>query len=167
MWGKYIFHGTLRHKHCLWIKPGSKPIKQRLRRFDEEKHNDIREEVSKLLAAGFIKIHHLEWLANPMLVRKKNGKWRMCVDYTSLNKACPKDTFPLSRIDQVVDSTSGFKVLSFLDAYYVLSPNRDEGAQPACHILHHLFWFILLFDHAIRLKEHWGHLAWMHDLMLW
>jgi hypothetical protein len=103
-----------------------------LRRFDEEKHKDIREEVSKLLASRFIKIHHLEWLANPMLVQKKNGKWRMCVDYTSLNKACPKDMFPLSRIDQVVDSTSGFKVLIFLDAYSVYHQiAMKEPNQPA------------------------------------
>ena len=47
-----------------------------------------------------------EWLANPVLVLKKNKKWRMCIDYTSLNKACPKDPFPLPRIDQIVDSTA-------------------------------------------------------------
>ena len=72
----------------------------------------------KLLAAGFIKeVYHSEWLANPVLVRKKSGKWRMCVDYTGLNKACLKDPFPLPRIDQVVHLTSGCKTLCFLDAY--------------------------------------------------
>jgi hypothetical protein len=64
-----------------------------------------------------MEVFHLEWLANPVLVKKKNGKWRMCVDYTNLNKAYPKDPFPLPRIDQIVDSTSGYEVLSFLDAY--------------------------------------------------
>nr|AAS98502.1 putative polyprotein [Oryza sativa Japonica Group] len=58
-----------------------------------------------------------EWLANPVLVRKSNGKWRMCVDFTDLNKACPKDDFPLPRIDQLVDSTAGCELMSFLDAY--------------------------------------------------
>jgi hypothetical protein len=78
----------------------------------------IGEEIAKLLVAGFIKeVHHPEWIAFPVLVKKKNGKWRICVDYTSLNKACPKDPFPLPRIDQVVDSTAGCKLLSFLDAY--------------------------------------------------
>jgi hypothetical protein len=73
--------------------------------------------VHKLLAVGFIKeVFHPKWLANPMLV-KKNRKWRMFVDYTSLNKACPKHPFPLPRIDQIVDSTAGFGLLSFLDAY--------------------------------------------------
>jgi len=72
-----------------------------------------------LLAAGFIKeVFHPEWLVNPILVKKKkNGKWRMCVDYTSLHNACPKNPFPLPRIDQIVDSTTGCQTLSFFDAY--------------------------------------------------
>jgi hypothetical protein len=69
--------------------------------------------------AGFIKkVFHPKWLANPMLAKKKNGKWRICVDYTSLNKACPKHPFPLPRIDQIVDSTTGCELLSFLDAFF-------------------------------------------------
>ena len=64
-----------------------------------------------------MEVYHLDWLANPILVKKKNGKWRMCVDYTDLNKACPKDPFGLPRIDQVVDSTAGSKLLCFLGAY--------------------------------------------------
>ena len=106
-------------EHALKIRPGSKPIKLRLRRFNEEKQRLIGEEIAKLLAAGFIKeVYHPEWLSNPILVEKKSGKWRMCVDYTSLNKACPKDSFPLPCIDQVVDSTSGCETLCFLDTYF-------------------------------------------------
>jgi hypothetical protein len=83
-------------EHALEIRANAKPVKQRLRRFDEEKRRAIGEEIRKLLEAGFIKeVFHLEWLANPVLVKKKSGKWRMCVDYTSLNKACPKHPFPL------------------------------------------------------------------------
>jgi hypothetical protein len=105
-------------EHSLDIWVSSKPVRQRLCRFDEEKRRAIREEIHKLPAAGFIEeVFHLEWLANPVLVKKKNGKWRMCVDYTGLNKACPKHLFPLPRIDQIVDSTSGYEALSFLDAY--------------------------------------------------
>ena len=105
-------------EHTLKIHPDSKPVKQRLRRFDEEKHRAIGEEIAKLLVVGFIKeVYHPEWLANLVLVRKKSGKWRMCVDYMSLNKACPKDPFPLPCIDQVVNSTSGCETLCFLDAY--------------------------------------------------
>jgi hypothetical protein len=93
-------------------------VKQHLRRFDEEKRRAIGEEVHKLMAAGFIKeVFHPEWLANPVLVKKKGGKWRMCVDYTGLNKACPKVPYPLPRIDQIVDSTTGCETLSFLDVY--------------------------------------------------
>jgi hypothetical protein len=105
-------------EHALEIRASSKPVKQRLHRFDEEKSKVIGEEIHKLLEAGFIKeVHHPEWLANPVLVKKKSEKWRMCVDYTSLNKACPKVPFPLPRIDQIVDSTTGCETLSFLDAY--------------------------------------------------
>ena len=62
-------------------------------------------------------MYYPEWLANVVLVKKANGKWRMCVDFTDLNKACPKDSFPLPRIDQLVDSTVGHKLLTFMDAF--------------------------------------------------
>ena len=106
-------------EHALCLTLGSKPAKQCMRRFDDERHRAIGEEIAKLLAAGFMReVFHSDWLANPILVRKKTGKWRMCVDYTGLNKACPKDHFPLPRIDQIIDSTSGCEILSFLDAYF-------------------------------------------------
>jgi hypothetical protein len=105
-------------KHSLDIRVGARPVKQHLRRFDEEKRRAIGEEVHKLMVAWFIKeVFHLEWLANPILVKEKGGKWRMCVDYTGLNKACPKVPYPLPRIDQIVDFTAGCETLSFLDAY--------------------------------------------------
>ena len=94
--------GILREvaKHTLKIYLGSKLVKQCLRRFNEEKCMAIGEEIAKLSADGFIReVHHPKWFANPVLVRKKSGKWRMCVDYTGLNKACPKDPFPLPCID--------------------------------------------------------------------
>jgi hypothetical protein len=79
----------------------------------------IHAELAHLVAAGFIReVLHPEWLANPVLVLKKNKvDWRMCVDYTDLNKHCLKDPFGLPRIDQVVDSTAGCSMLSFLDCY--------------------------------------------------
>jgi hypothetical protein len=107
-------------EHSLDIRAGARPVKQHLRRFDEEKRRAIGEEVHKLMAVGFIKeVFHPEWLANPVLIKKTGGKWRMCVDYTGLNKACPKVPYPLPRIDQIVDSTAGCETLSFLDAYSV------------------------------------------------
>ena len=104
-------------EHALRLIPGSKPAKQCLRRFNDERRRAIGEEITKLLAAEFItEVFHSDWLANPVLVRKKTRKWRMCVDYTGLNKTCPKDHFPLPHIDQIIDSTSGCEVVSFLDA---------------------------------------------------
>jgi hypothetical protein len=112
--------GVLREvpEHKLNIKTGLKPVKQRLRRFNDEKCKAIGEEIKKLLSSGFIReVFHTKWIANPVLVKKKNKKRRMCVDYTSLNKSCPIDLFRLPRIDQVVDSTTGCETLCFLDAY--------------------------------------------------
>jgi hypothetical protein len=74
--------------------------------------------VKELLDAGFIReIRYANWLSNVVIVKKANGKWRMCTDYTDLNKACPKDPFPLSCIDKLVDNSAGYKYLSFMDAY--------------------------------------------------
>ena len=86
--------------------------------FAPERDKAIKEEVQKLMAAKFIReVYYPDWLANVVMVKKPNGKWRMCVDFTDLNKACPKDSYPLSRIDQLVDSTVGYKLLSFMDAF--------------------------------------------------
>ena len=71
-----------------------------------------------MLMAGFIReVYYPNWLANVVLVKKANGKWRMCVDFTNLNKVCPKDSFPLPRIGQLVDSTAEHKLLTFMDAF--------------------------------------------------
>jgi hypothetical protein len=106
-------------EHKLKVYPQARPIRQKLRRFTPDKRETIRAELARLVVAGFIReVLHPEWLANPVLVLKKNKvDWRMCVDYTDLNKHCPKDPFGLPRIDQVVDSTTGCSVLSFLDCY--------------------------------------------------
>jgi hypothetical protein len=76
-------------------------------------------EVEKLLRAQFIReVYYPDWLVNVVLVKKSNGKWRMCVDFTDLNKAYSKDSFPLPYIDALVDSTSGYELLSFMDSFY-------------------------------------------------
>ena len=70
------------------------------------------------MSAGFIqKVYYPDWLFNVIVVKKANRKWRMCVDFTNLNKTCTKDSFPLSRIDQLMDSTVGHKLLTFVDAF--------------------------------------------------
>nr|POF25448.1 transposon ty3-i gag-pol polyprotein [Quercus suber] len=105
-------------QHKLNVDPEKKPIKQRRRVFALERDRAITDEVTKLLAAGFIhEIYYPDWLANVILVKKSNRKWRMCEDFIDLNKTCPKDSFPLLRIDQLVDSTAGHKLLTFMDAF--------------------------------------------------
>uniref|UniRef100_A0A2N9G1P7 Uncharacterized protein n=1 Tax=Fagus sylvatica TaxID=28930 RepID=A0A2N9G1P7_FAGSY len=87
--------------HRLNIDPSIRPIKQKRRVFAPDRNQAISDEVEKLLTAGFIReVYYPDWLANVVMVKKPNGKWRMCVDFTDLNKACPKDSFPLPRIDQ-------------------------------------------------------------------
>ncbi|KAL0455608.1 UNVERIFIED_CONTAM: Pro-Pol polyprotein [Sesamum latifolium] len=103
--------------HHLNIDPSIRPVKQKKRHFGPEKDKIIQAEVDKLMAAGHIEeIQFPEWLSNVVLVPKPGGKWRMCIDFRDLNKACPKDFYPLSRIDQLVDSTSGCELLSMMDA---------------------------------------------------
>jgi len=91
----------------------------------------IKEETKKLLSASHIwEIQYPEWLANVVLVKKANGKWGMCVNFTDLNKACPKDLYPVPSMDALVDSASGYRTLSFLDAFsgynYIKMHPRDE-----------------------------------------
>ena len=94
------------------------PKKQLPRRPSKEHAEAVREEVTKLKQAGAIKeIFYPEWLANTVVVKKKSGKWRVCVDFTDLNKACPKNPFPIPKIDQLVDATVGHPRMSFLDAF--------------------------------------------------
>ena len=105
-------------QHKLNVNPERKPVQQRRRVFAPEQVQAITDEVTKLLAAGFIReVHYPEWLTNVALVKKANEKWRMCMDFTDLNKACLKDSFPLPRIDQLVDSKAGHKLLSFMDVF--------------------------------------------------
>ena len=86
--------------HRLNIYPSSKPVWQKKRVFAPERDNAIKEEVQKLTLAKFIReVYYPDWLANVVMVKKANGKWRMCVDFTDLNKVYPKDSYPLPRID--------------------------------------------------------------------
>jgi hypothetical protein len=90
-------------EHSLGIDPSVRPKKQQLRKMSDEKTEAAKAEVHCLLEAKFIEpIAYPTWLANIVMVQKKSGKWRMCIDFTSLNKACPKDNSPLQRIDKIV-----------------------------------------------------------------
>ena len=104
--------------HKLNIVHTTKPIRQKVRCFHSNHHQIIQTEVDNLLKVGFIReIKYPKWLANVVVAPKKGGKWRVCVDYTDLNGACPKDSFLLPRIDQIVDASVGHEILSFLDAF--------------------------------------------------
>ena len=104
--------------HNLNVNPLITPKKQLPRRPSKEHAEAVRQEVTKLKQAGAIKqIFYPEWLANTVVVKKKSGKWRVCIDFTDLNKACPKDPFPMPKIDQLVDATVGHPRMSFLDAF--------------------------------------------------
>ena len=93
--------------HKLNVLPSFPPIRQKKRVFAQERDKAIVKEVRKLLEADFIReVYYPDWLANVVMVKKANGKWRMCVDFMDLNKACPKDNYPLPRIDTLVDSTA-------------------------------------------------------------
>ena len=100
------------------MDPKVRPVHQRRRKFNEERRRVVQEETKNLLNVGHIReIQYTEWLANVVLMKKANGKWRMCVDFTDLYKACPKDSYPLPSIDTLVDSASGCRMLSFLYAF--------------------------------------------------
>lgn len=105
-------------EHKLQILHVAQPIKQKRRYFRPEKEAIIREEVNKLLVVGHIrKVHYPSWLSNMVLVPKPFEKWHMCVDFRDLNKACPKDCYPLPHIDQLVNSTVGHQFISMMDVY--------------------------------------------------
>ena len=104
--------------HRLNVLPSFPPIRQKKRVFAQERDQTIAEEVGKLQEVGFIReVYYPNWLANVVMVKKTNGKWRMCVDFTDMNKACPKDSYPLPRVDVLVDSTAHHQLLSFMDAF--------------------------------------------------
>ena len=104
--------------HKLPLKPECSPVKQRPRRTHPEMAKKIRDEVKKQLDAGFLTVSvYPDWIANIVPVPKKDGKVRMCIDYRDLNRASPKDDFPLPHIDVLVDSTAQSSVFSFMDGF--------------------------------------------------
>ena len=120
---------SLRHSNIVGINPivashklivllASKLVRQKVGRFHLKRHQIIHTEANNLLAASFIReVKYPKWLANVVVVSKKGGKWCVCVEYTDLNEACPKDSFPLPHIDQIMDATTQHGILSFLVAF--------------------------------------------------
>ena len=126
--------------HCLNVIPSAKPVRQKVRRFHSDRHLIIQIEADNLLRNRFIRtVRYPEWLANVVVVPKKGDKWRICVDYTDLNDACPKDSFPLPCIDQIVDAFAGHGMLSFLEAFsgYHQIPMHPPDADKTSFITPH------------------------------
>ncbi|GKA61398.1 reverse transcriptase domain-containing protein [Tanacetum coccineum] len=112
--------GVPRHvvEHRLNVREGCPSVRQKKRSQAPERNKAIQEEVEKLVDVGIMKeVHYHNWLSNPVMVKKHDNSWRMCVDFKDLNKACPKDGYPLLEIDWKVQSLCGYPCKCFLDAY--------------------------------------------------
>ena len=116
--------------HRLNVSPSFPPVQLKKWVFAQEQDQAIAEEVDKLQEASFIReVYYPDWLANVVIVKKANGKWRMCVDFTDLNKTCPKDRYPLPQVDVLVDSTAQHQLLSFMDAFSRYNQIRMDEAD--------------------------------------
>ncbi|GJR01832.1 reverse transcriptase domain-containing protein [Tanacetum coccineum] len=119
-WKPADMTGVPRHiaEHRLNVRKGCSPVRQKKRGQAADRNQAIQEEVGKLVEAGIMReVHYHDWLSNPVMVKKHDNSWRMCVDFKDLNKACPKDGYPLPEIDWKVESLCGFPFKCFLDAY--------------------------------------------------
>ena len=129
--------------HKLNIIPAARPIRHKVRYFHPIRHQIIQTKVDNLLRTSFIReVKYLEWLANVVVAPKIGGKWQLCVDYTDLNEACPKDSFPLPRIDQIVDAAVEHGILSFLDAfsgYHQILLHSPDAEKTTFFTLHGLY----------------------------
>jgi hypothetical protein len=119
-------------EHKLNIDASVKSRRQKIRKMSDDKVVAVKTEVQRLLDANVIReVMYPKWLANTVSVKKKNGKWRMCIDFTDLNKATPKDNYPLPRMDQVIDSVASAAIMSLLDCFsgyhHCCMAKEDEG----------------------------------------
>ena len=102
--------------HKIKTYPTAKPIKHKLRQVHPRKAAAIKDEIEKLLKAGFIYLVPLmEWVSNVVPVNKKQGTIRVCIDFRDLNKACPMDNFPTPHIDQIINNCAESVIFSFMD----------------------------------------------------
>jgi hypothetical protein len=126
-------------EHTLETDEKITPRKQRLRQMSEEKVKAVEAEVQRLQDAKVIReVLYLVWLVNIVPVKKKNGKWRMCVDFTDLNKVCKKDDFPLERVDKIMDDATNSEILSLLDmfsGYHQIRVRREDEEKQVSSLL--------------------------------
>ncbi|GLT31014.1 hypothetical protein SLA2020_057820 [Shorea laevis] len=134
--------------HKLSTDPTRKPVVQKRHLFGPEKQAAIDEEIQKLLQAGFIRrVEYFEWVSNPVLVKKPNGKWRMCIDFTNLNEACPKDLHPLPNVKKLVERAAGHERMSFLDAslgYHQVQLLLDDQEKTAFYAGDAIYCYVMM-----------------------
>ncbi|GJQ94559.1 reverse transcriptase domain-containing protein [Tanacetum coccineum] len=119
-WKPADMTGVPRHiaEHRLNVRERCSSVRQKKRGQAADRNQAIQEEVGKLVEAGIMKeVHYHDWLSNPVMVKNHDDSWRMCVDFKDQNRACPKDGYPLPKIDWKVESLCGFPFKCFLDAY--------------------------------------------------
>ena len=136
--------------HSLNVETGAKPVVQPMRTFYSEVEAQISQEVKKLLLAGFIKpIWHPRWLSNIVPMKKKNGQIRCCVDFRDLNKACPKDEFPLPNMDLLIDSAVDHAMFSFMDGFsgynQILMSPKDTEKTAFCTPIGNFYYTVMPF----------------------
>ena len=134
--------------HKLIIIATAKPVRQKIRHFHLNRNQIIQTEVDNLPSARFIReVKYPEWLANVVVVPKKGGEWRVCVDYTDLNESCPQDSFPLPRIDLFVDASVGHGMLSFLDSFsgnHQIPMHLPDAEKTTFITTHELFYYNMM-----------------------
>ena len=136
--------------HHLNVNPSVTPKKQPIRCSSKDHSIVVKDEVIELKQAGAInEVFYPEWLANILVVKKKNEKWQVCVDFINLNKACSKDPFPMPKIDQLVDATIGHLRMSFLNAFQGYLQIPSTGKDSFCYP----YWKLLLQGDALWLEK--------------
>ncbi|XP_071740647.1 uncharacterized protein [Rutidosis leptorrhynchoides] len=149
-WCENDMTGVPRHiaEHRLNVNPALKPAVQKRRGMAPDRAKWLCEEVTKLVAAGILReVQYQSWITNPVLVKKHDGSWRMCIDFKDLNKACPKDNYPLPEIDLKVESLHAFLYKCFLDAargYYQIPMAREDANKTAFHTGKGIFSYIMM-----------------------
>ena len=151
-------------EHHFPLNPKCSPIKPKLRRTHPDMVVKIKEEVLKQINSSFIvTLMYPQWIANIVPVTKKDEKVRMCVDYRDLNKASPKDDFPLPHIEMLVDSITKFKVFSFMDGFSRYNKIIIALEDMEKNNVYHTLGNILLQSDVLRVEEHWCNLPEGYD----
>nr|GEV48597.1 reverse transcriptase domain-containing protein [Tanacetum cinerariifolium] len=144
-------------EHRLNVRKGCQPIRQKRRGHAPDRNKEIQEEVGKLVEAEIIReVHYHDWLSNPVMVKKHDGSWRICIDFTDLNKSCLKDCYPLPEIDPKVESLCGFLFKCFFDAYkgYHQIQMAEEEKKTAFHTNQGVFYYTKCRPASKTLKQH-------------